>query len=130
MPPPPPGQRIRRRSMIGGERARARISDLGPCRRAQPCQRHSRKLMNPSRRFLRLGIALAVLWMMGSRPADTRADFLLSNNLGTSTGGTEIATGDSWLAAGFGTDASSYKLTSVTLLLARTSIGGSAEVDV
>jgi hypothetical protein len=58
-----------------------------------------------------------------------RAETVLSDNVSATTGGVEAATGDLWLTAGFGTDDSSYTLTSITLLLQRDSIGGQVELD-
>jgi hypothetical protein len=75
-------------------------------------------------------VVLVALATLGLPPVTARADFILSNNLTAANGGTEAATGDTWLTAGFATDGSSYSLTSVTLLLARASIGGTAEVDI
>src|SRR6266704_1861033 len=63
------------------------------------------------------------LALMGARSA---AADTLSNNLTATTAGTESATGDTWLAASFGTGASAYTLNSVTLLLANTTAGQAA----
>ena len=64
-----------------------------------------------------LAICVPITW------ADT-----LSDNLGALTDYTEVASGSSWLTASFGTGASSYNLTDVTLLLSNPT-SGTAQVD-
>jgi hypothetical protein len=71
---------------------------------------------------------LSVLALIGTLPSTSRAGTVLSDNLSATSGGTEAASGSTWLTSSFGTDASSYTLNSVTLLLAN-SVGGKAEVD-
>ncbi|WP_165222531.1 choice-of-anchor R domain-containing protein [Aquisphaera insulae] len=73
---------------------------------------------------------LAALAALLFAPALARADTILSDNLSNASAGTESITGDTWLAASFGTDSSAYSLASVTLRLERTSIKGSVEVQV
>lgn len=73
-------------------------------------------------------LAAAALLVVPGPPA--RADLVLSDNLSAPSGGTEGAAGDTWLTAGFGTDGSSYDLTSVTLLLQRDSIVADAELAI
>ena len=65
------------------------------------------------------------LWVFIALPihADT-----LSDNLSNPTDFTDIASGDTWLAAGFGTGNSSYLLNTVTLLMSGSSTG-TAELD-
>src|SRR6476469_5579063 len=58
----------------------------------------------------------------------TRAD-TLSNNLSASTADTEVVSGSTWIAGGFKTDASSYQLSSATLLISN-SVPGVATLDV
>ncbi len=53
----------------------------------------------------------------------------LSDNLSQSTGGIESATDVRWIASSFATDANTYTLTSVTLLLAN-SASGAAQLSV
>ena len=48
---------------------------------------------------------------------------IVLNNITNATGGSETATGTTWLTAGFKTDSSTYVLSSVTLLLANTTAG-------
>ena len=82
----------------------------------------------PSRRAgTRLaGLAVAALAIAGIAPARSPAAELY-DNLANVTSGTEAATVDRWLAAAFTTDATTtYRLTSVTLLLANTSPGTAA----
>jgi hypothetical protein len=80
--------------------------------------------MDPSRGHGRIGVALFALALMGTTPeAASAASVVLSENLSAATGGTEAASGGRWLTASFGTDASSYTLESVTLLLANASTG-------
>ena len=50
----------------------------------------------------------------------------LTDNLSASTAGVETASGDTWLTASFGTDAASYTLSDVTLLLDSTDSGTAA----
>jgi hypothetical protein len=57
----------------------------------------------------------------------TRAD-TLSNNLSASTTDTEVVSGSTWIAGGFKTDASSYQLSSATLLISN-SVPGVATLD-
>jgi hypothetical protein len=71
--------------------------------------------------------AIALLFALGAA-AHAKADVILSSNLSDTNSGTETATGTTYLAASFGTDSSTYSLTTVSLLLANTS-AGSAEVD-
>jgi PEP-CTERM motif len=52
----------------------------------------------------------------------------ISSNLSNATAGTEVASGNTWLTASFGTGTSSDTLSSVTLLLSNP-IAGVAEVD-
>lgn len=54
---------------------------------------------------------------------------ILSDNLSAAVSGTEAATGSTWLAASFGTDALQYVLDSMMLLLSNPS-AGTAEVEV
>lgn len=86
--------------------------------------------MNLCLDFKQLIVMLAAVVLIWAVPAAAEAGTILSNNLSEPTGGTEAATGDTWLTASFGTDTSAYDLTSVTLLLQRTSIGGTAELDI
>ncbi len=74
------------------------------------------------------GALLALALFCGLASTST-ADVLLSDNLSENSGGTTSATGDTWLAASFGTDGASYLLQSVTLLLSRASISGEVAVD-
>ena len=53
----------------------------------------------------------------------------LSNNLSNASGGTEAATGTTYLAASFGTGTSTYTLDSVTLALAE-AVAGTAKVEI
>src|SRR5262245_54496822 len=85
--------------------------------------------MARSRRHVRPHVALAALVLAGLAPDAGRADIVLSDNLSAPTGGTETATGSTWLAAGFGSGSSGSSLTSVALLLSRAAAGGTAEVD-
>ena len=68
------------------------------------------------------GFAVFGLWNASAHAV------VLSNNLSTASGGTEAATGSTWLAASFATDASAYTLDSVTLSLAN-SVSGSAQLS-
>jgi hypothetical protein len=72
---------------------------------------------------------LACSLLFAAHPNDVRGDVVLSDNLGAASAGTEAAAGSTWLTASFGTDASSYAITSVTLLLANP-IAGTAELDI
>jgi hypothetical protein len=54
---------------------------------------------------------------------------ILSNNLSASTADTEVVSGSTWIAGGFKTDASSYQLSSATLLISN-SVPGIATLDV
>jgi hypothetical protein len=54
---------------------------------------------------------------------------ILSNNLSSATADTEVVSGSTWIAGGFRTDASSYQLSSATLLISN-SIPGVATLDV
>src|SRR5262249_42151328 len=75
-------------------------------------------------------VAIAALVFVGPIPTAVVADsVILSDNLSAASAGTETATGDTWLTASFGTDGSAYTLESVTLLMARTSVGEQAELD-
>lgn len=76
------------------------------------------------------GLVLAWLALSSSRPTSAEAgQVVLSDNItNVTTGGTEDASGLTWLAASFGTGDSSYQLSDVTLLLANT-VAGAAEVD-
>jgi hypothetical protein len=58
-----------------------------------------------------------------------RGDMVLADNLAATTGGTTTATDGTWLAASFATNASSYTLSSVTLLLRQSSATGQARLD-
>ena len=79
-----------------------------------------------SRRAARSAPLAAALMVAGvfTLRADT-----LTDNLSAATAGTETASGDTWVAASFRTDASSFTLSNVTLLLDSTD-GGSAAVSV
>ncbi len=79
----------------------------------------------------RVGWMLALLALCSARPQTASAGTLvLSDNItGVANGGTEAATGSSWLAASFGTGDATYQLDSVTLLLANP-IAGAAVVDI
>jgi hypothetical protein len=82
--------------------------------------------------FLRmLSRVLAALVMCAARPPSTNAaNMVLSDNVkGVSSGGTEAATGSTWLASSFSTDTSTYQLNSVTLLL-ENPVSGAAVVDI
>ena len=72
--------------------------------------------------------ALLAFALLGLSSA-VQADVILADNLAQATGGSDSATGTSWLAASFSTDGSAYTLSSLTLELARTSISGTAVVD-
>ncbi|WP_165072731.1 choice-of-anchor R domain-containing protein [Paludisphaera rhizosphaerae] len=72
--------------------------------------------------------ALLAFVLLGLSSA-AQADIILADNLSQTTGGADAVTGASWLAASFQTDGSAYSLSSLTLDLARTSIGGSVVVD-
>lgn len=54
---------------------------------------------------------------------------ILSDNLSSPSGGTEVVTGDTWLAASFGTGSTAADLESISLLLSRSSISGSVVLD-
>ena len=71
--------------------------------------------------------ALLAFALLGLSSA-VQADVILADNLAQATGGSDSATGTSWLAASFSTDGSAYTLSSLTLELARTSISGTAVV--
>jgi hypothetical protein len=71
---------------------------------------------------------LCALALLGMPPLVARAQTVLSDNLSALTNSTEAATGSSWLTASFATDAATYSLTSVTLLLANP-IAGQARLD-
>ena len=77
------------------------------------------------------GCVLAVLALWAVRPSSVNAaNVVLSDNItGVSNGGTEAATGASWLASSFGTGNATYKLDTVTLLL-ENSVAGAAVVDI
>jgi hypothetical protein len=75
-------------------------------------------------------VTLFALVLSLAASSTAQADSVLSDNLAATTGGVEPATGDAWLTAGFGTDGSSYTLTSVTLLMQRLSIGGQAQLEI
>jgi hypothetical protein len=81
------------------------------------------------RRYGRSFVTLSAFALVALLPAAAEADVILSGNLSGATGGTEAASGDTWLTAGFGTDASTYKLTAVTLLLSNPTTG-KAELDI
>jgi hypothetical protein len=70
--------------------------------------------------ILPLAVALLVAFSSNSWAV------ILSDNTSRTTAGVETATTTRWLAASFSTDASSYYLTSVTLLLANTSPGAAS----
>lgn len=78
--------------------------------------------MQRPKRGLLWGAAL-VCGLACSLQADT-----LTDNLSAVTTATETASGDTWLTASFGTDASAYTLNSITLLLAESS-SRAAELD-
>ncbi len=73
-------------------------------------------------------VVVAMLSVFLVVPRGARADFDLSDNLSQASTGTEAAIGSNWLTSSFGTDGSSYKLSSITLLLAN-SVAGKAELD-
>ncbi len=77
------------------------------------------------------GRLLTLLALCFMRPPSAGADtVVLSDNItGVTTGGTEAATGSTWLAASFGTGDATYQLDSVTLLL-ENSVAGAAVVDI
>lgn len=54
---------------------------------------------------------------------------ILSNNLSSLTANTEVLSGSTWIAGGFKTDASSYQLSSATLLISN-SVPGIATLDI
>ncbi len=78
------------------------------------------------RRMARLAALAATLAAAGAFAVQAET---LTDNLSAATGGTETVSGDTWLAASFGTDASSYTLSDVTLLLDSTD-GGTAAVSI
>src|SRR6266852_4652881 len=69
------------------------------------------------------GAALPGALLLALMGAVSAAGDTLSNYLTATTAGTESATGNTWLAASFGTGASAYTLNSVTLLLANSAAG-------
>jgi hypothetical protein len=72
------------------------------------------KTLNSSNRFLKTA-ALSCLALLISSEMGAAT---LTSNLSVASAGTEAASGDTWLATSFTTDASSYSLGSVTLALA------------
>lgn len=84
------------------------------------------KVLLSGKRFLqRAGGPASALLLAGGMTV--KAD-IISSNLSNATAGTEVASGDTWLTASFGTGTSSDTLSSVTLLLSHP-ISGVAEVD-
>lgn len=76
-----------------------------------------------------LAAALAVIALLAA-PFTARAS-VLSDNLSALSFSSETATGDHWLAASFGTDATYYTLTSVVLRMALVAGSGSpAQIDI
>jgi hypothetical protein len=72
------------------------------------------KTLNSSNRFLKTA-ALSCLALLISSEMGAAT---LTSNLSVASAGTEAASGDTWLATSFTTDASGYSLGSVTLALA------------
>ena len=77
--------------------------------------------------FGRAASCLLVAAASVALPSATRADYSISNNLATTSGGVESAVGTTYLAAGFGS-ATGGLLRSVTLKVGD-SVAGSAELD-
>jgi hypothetical protein len=73
------------------------------------------------RRYGRSIATLSAFALIALLPAAAEADVILSGNLSGPTGGTEAASGDTWL--------STYKLTALTLLLSNPTTG-KAELDI
>ena len=71
---------------------------------------------------------LAAWLLIGLATTAARADFSISNNLTSASGGAESASGSTQLAAGFGSSTGG-RLAGVTLLLG-SSVAGTVEVDI
>jgi len=76
----------------------------------------------------RMAALVCALALFGTRPLAAQEQDILSDNLLAITTSTEAATGSTWLTASFATDDGTYRLTSVTLLLANPS-DGQARLD-
>lgn len=74
-------------------------------------------------------ISRFLVWGALSLCLHANAAIILSDNLANATGGTETASGNTWLAASFGTSLDALSLTSATLLLSSSAANSTAQLS-